>query len=64
MGNVAVKTDALRRKFKNLWNENPQNPTQSISNSFILQLASERMTFAIVASATARCGVEEKGGKG
>jgi hypothetical protein len=46
MGNVVVKTDAVKRQFKNLWHENPQNPTQHMSNSIILQMAASRMQFS------------------
>jgi hypothetical protein len=35
MGNVVIKTDTLKRQFKNLWYEHPKNPTHYFSNSFI-----------------------------
>ena len=46
MGNVVINTNALKRQFKNLWHEVPQNPTQHMSNSIILQMAASRMQFA------------------
>lgn len=44
-GNVVVSIEALKKKFKNLWYENPINPTQVFSNSFMLQMAEQRMQF-------------------
>lgn len=44
-GNVVVSIEALKKKFKNLWYEKPINPTQMFSNSFILQMAEQRMQF-------------------
>ena len=46
LGNVVVRTDSLKKQFKNLWHENPQNPSQIFSNSFILHMAAERMKFS------------------
>jgi len=42
-GNVVVQTESLKRQFQNLYYESPVNPTQVFSNSFILQMAAERM---------------------
>ena len=44
-GNIVVSNSSLKRKFKNLWYENPVNPTQVFSNSFILQMAEQRLQF-------------------
>ena len=46
MGNVVVKTDSLKSQSKNLYYESRMNPTQVLSNSFILQMAAERMKFS------------------
>ena len=46
MENVVINTNALKRQFKNLWHEVPQDPTQHMSNSIILQMAASRMQFA------------------
>lgn len=46
MGNVVVSTGSLRSKFSNLWYESPVCPRQTISNSFILQIASERFKYS------------------
>ena len=45
-GHVVVQAQTLERKFKNLYYESPVNPTQVFSNSFILQMAGERMKFS------------------
>jgi hypothetical protein len=44
-GNIVVSTNSLKKKFKNLWYENPVNPNQTFSNSFILGMAEQRMQF-------------------
>ncbi|CAB4033719.1 Hypothetical predicted protein [Paramuricea clavata] len=44
-GNIVVSVESLKRKYKALWFENPVNPTQVFSNSFILQMAEQRMQF-------------------
>lgn len=44
-GNIVVSIESLKRKYKALWYENPVNPTQIFSNSFILQMAEQRMQF-------------------
>ncbi len=41
-GNVVVSTESLKRKFNNLYFEQPLNPSQIFSNSFVLTMASER----------------------
>lgn len=46
LGNVVVRTDALKRQFRNLYYEMPLNPTQEFSNSFVLQMAAERLKFS------------------
>ena len=43
---VVVQTQSLKRQFKNLYYESPVTPTQVFSNSFILQMAGERMKFS------------------
>ena len=42
-GNIVVSTEPLKRKFKDLWYENPCTPAQEFSNSIILQMAEQRM---------------------
>ena len=42
---IGVSIESLKRKYKALWYENPVNPTQIFSNSFILQMAAQRMQF-------------------
>ena len=46
MGNVIVSTKTLQRKFTNLWYESLVCPRQTISNSFILAMAAERLKFS------------------
>ena len=46
MGNVVVSAASLKSKFSNLWYESPVCPRQTISNSFILQMASERFKYS------------------
>jgi hypothetical protein len=41
-GNVVVSAESLKGKFNNLYFEQPLNPSQIFSNSFILTMASER----------------------
>ena len=45
-GHVVVRTESLKRQFKNLYCESPVTPTQVFSNSFILQMAGERMKYS------------------
>lgn len=45
-GHVVVRTESLKRQFKNLYYESPVTPTQVFSNSFILQMAGERMKYS------------------
>ena len=45
-GNVVVRTESLKRQFKNLYYKSLVTPTQVFSNSFILQLAGERMKYS------------------
>ncbi len=45
-GNIVVSARSLQNKFKNLWYQNPLNPFQNFSNSFILQMAEYRMQFS------------------
>ena len=42
-GNIVVSTEPLKRKFEDLWYENPCTPAQEFSNSIILQMAEQRM---------------------
>ncbi|CAB4001685.1 Hypothetical predicted protein [Paramuricea clavata] len=46
MGNVVVGTSGLKSKYKNLWHDRPRNPSQVLSNSFVLKMAEERFKFA------------------
>ncbi len=46
LGNVVVRTDSLKRQFRNLYYKMPLNPTQELSNSFVLQMAAERLKFS------------------
>lgn len=46
MGNVVVNSQSLKRQFSNLWYESPACPRQALSNSFILQMASECFRFS------------------
>lgn len=41
-----MSAKSLWLKFKNLWYENPLNPVQTFSNSFILQMAEYYMQFS------------------
>ena len=45
-GHVVVRTESLKRQFKNLYYESPVTPTQVFSNSFFLQMAGERMKYS------------------
>ena len=45
-GHVVVRTESLKRQFKNLYYESPVPPTQVFSNSFILQMTGERMKYS------------------
>ena len=45
-GHVVVQTQSLKRQYKNLYYESPVTPAQVFSNSFILQMAGERMKFS------------------
>ena len=44
-GHVVVRTESLKRQFENLYYESPVTRTQVFSNSFILQMAGERMKY-------------------
>lgn len=44
-GNIVVSARSLQNMFKNLWYQNPLNPFQNFSNSFILQMAEYCMYF-------------------
>ena len=46
MGNIIVSTKSLQRQFPNLWYESPVSPKQTISNTFILKMAAERLKFS------------------
>ncbi|CAB3978000.1 Hypothetical predicted protein [Paramuricea clavata] len=46
MGNIIVSTKSLQGQFKNLWYESPVSPKQTISNTFILEMAAERLQFS------------------
>lgn len=45
-GHVVVRTESLKRKFKNLYYKSPVTPTQVFSNSFTLQMAGKRMKYS------------------
>ena len=45
-GHLVVRTESLKRQFKNVYYESPVTPTQVFSNSFILQMADERMKYS------------------
>lgn len=45
-GHVVVRTESLKRKFKNLYYKSPVTPTQVFLNSFTLQMAGERMKYS------------------
>lgn len=44
-GNIVVPVNMLKDKFKNLWYENPLNPFQQLSNTFIQEMAEYRLQF-------------------
>ena len=44
-GNIVVPVNRLQDKFKNLWYKNPLNPFQQLSNTFILEMAEDRLQF-------------------
>ena len=45
-GHTVVNTESLKRTFRNLYYQSPVTPNQIFSNSFILKMATERLTYS------------------
>ena len=46
MGKFVMGMSGLISKYKNLWHDRPRNPSQVLSNSFVLKMAEERSKFS------------------